>query len=688
MGRVILQFTERQASNNLGVNTSPILEIFDTSTHTTSAAGTPTTTYNVNEIGGFSVGDTFYVGADSTPKTITVINGPDGTGFGIGSFGVGAGDAAIYALGAAIILKERAADPGVDAYAAIFLDPDFATDISSNFPWTGDINNEWVFFIKPGEYGVRYSRPVATTLRADHSVEFKEVSEFRPVTGTSSLSGGLYEAINRLPGAGGTALLDHGILVYTPNPGVGVGPGIQLNPTTRLIGKGPQHTTIRLADDVSANLAVDSAVLDLGIQDDIEISNLTIDGNLANAANQAQDDYDGIRGSGSNEDVVLRNVRITGVRHGVNFGGSNIDSNRMILDNVFVEDVAGRGIWLRRVKKARLTNCKVITCADAGIEINKAAAGTSDDVILTGCLVNRATAPSYILDGGSETGALIHLASLNNAIINNCILWNNSAATNNPGLRADLSVNRLLFSDNLVGLAGQWGIGLAVESIFEGNTIYRPATHGMNLSGVTSWESILIRNNLFIDMDEANVGPTEVYCLHIDMDASSPSATTLNKLSIIGNVLRDTRGRTDYGMSLETLHADGSTIQQLIVTDNDFADAALGLIKWGADPSVVNYRVRNNLSPDAYSGLAVLVAGTLAVQNTRWPTVSAGLVTPRFQVSRQGIGATGAAAMGLLTATYDGTDTMTITAAQLLDATAAVAADVSEVFWEFVGSAT
>ena len=236
MAKVVLSLPIRRTSDNvLYVNTSPQLEVFRTATYAT-AAGSSAISLPVAECGGISVGDSVYVGTNAA----AVVSGVSATS-GAGNLTI---PAASWSNNDAVVVKRKTGS-AQDAYTTIYDDPDFVTSIL--LPYTANTDNEWMFYIKPGRHGVRYSDSSGNTLQLDSEICFDELDFVQATPLHDSNTGGIREAVNKVSSTGGTVFLTPGDYTFST--------GVSYSITrSNLTIKGSPKARIKATDATQDNL--------------------------------------------------------------------------------------------------------------------------------------------------------------------------------------------------------------------------------------------------------------------------------------------------------------------------------------------------------------------------------------------------------------------------------------------------
>lgn len=150
------------------------------------------------------------------------------------------------------------------------------------------------------------------------------------------------------------------------------------------------------------------------------------------------------------------------------------------------------------------------------------------------------------------------------------------------------------------------------------------------------------------------------------------TSTTGNIVASAGN-LSATLGSVSAGTSVTAGTTVTATLGNITATNGNFVKGTAG------NKDVYSSVATTTAAGDNSAGTVTLVGGTATISTT---SVTA---SSKIRIYRQGIGATGAAALGLLTiGTITASTSFVINSVDQADATALQATDVSVVFWEIV----
>lgn len=258
--------------------------------------------------------------------------------------------------------------------------------------------------------------------------------------------------------------------------------------------------------------------------------------------------------------------------------------------------------------------------------------------------------------------------------------WINTVANSVWQLTSQSTSNAVL-SSNWVNLAATFG---NVDTITtQDSTVVVPTAGNINLSGSGSLATTGSGSTATV----ALTGLTN----HALLAGAGTSTVTKLPLGVNGTILAGVTGAdpafTATPSGLTSLAA-GTLAATTTVTAGTTITATLGAItatngnfvKGTAGNKDVYTSVATTTTAGANSaGTVTLVGGTATVATT---AVTAG---SKIRWSRQGIGATGAAALGIVTiGTITAGVSFVINAVQSADATALQASDVSSIWWEIV----
>ena len=632
MGREVFKYTEIDADDFQRVNqTTVTLEFFHTATYTTGS-GSPSTSLAVADRGGFNDADKLYIGTTDLDTGIE----SGGSTIGSGSFTIGSSS---WDDNDAVILYKR----GVTSQRATWYDdPDFTTVSTAII--TLDPNNEAVVFLKPGAYGLVF-KSGGTVVRTDYHEVIEELDWVTVTPEHKSSTAGIGEAVRRLnTTSGGKVYIPAGTFNITTAIKL-----LQLDGTTiadniHLSGAGPGLTILKVPNGTGD---IGNGIFDIGISNNITISDMTLNGNQADATNGANgaEDYEGIYSDGG-DDITIRNVVITQTRKGIySTTGTN---NRWLIQDCYINDVGAEGILVEDMNKCQIVDNKIVTCGNDGIAV-AGGGNANDDIIITNNYVNKSGTSTRIEDGGNQQGACVKIRNSNNVIVSDNVLIatiNVVGLTN--GIETDpADVNHCVFSNNIVRDTELAGILVANNCVVSNNYIFNAGEDGIKMlpSAATALETVTITNNTIVDCNETTNADNDIAGIHIDgadtiHDTPGPAtfAPTINHLVITGNNVFDSRAtaRMDYNVIIAA-KASTPSITKLVITGNDFSGATQQKsILWTAVdvtsvPEIVwRSNAMSNTTGDEYYGVATLATGAYVIINTNWPAHTGN----RFNISR------------------------------------------------------
>jgi hypothetical protein len=679
MARIVLSLPIRRTSDNvLTANTSPALEVFRTATYATSTLSS-STALAVAECGGIVTGCTVRVGTNAAVAA-SAVSATTGAGT------ITLATAQSWANNDAVVMTKTAA--AVDAYATVYYDQTYATAVLTQ-PIVANNDNEVRVYIKPGRYGVRWSNSAGTTLDLDHDVAFDETDWVQVTPQHDSKTAGIAEAIAKLSSKGGT--------VYVPAGTFTVTAAIVVPSNVRFIGAGIGATIITVPTGLTQ---FNSGIVDVGANSNVEIAYLTIDGNIAN--NASLTNPSNIFGAGASNIWIHNTEQKNAIKDGiVFFSGAGQTNSNVLIDHNYVHNIGLDGIQVFRGLRFIIADNIVVSTGSHGIYIGngtQAATDVSNQCTISGNIVDRSVAPTTLAVGlgGVQQGFLIgYDLSNNDLLIANNVASSAGSDTDDGigwGRPASSPVGlRIEILGNNVYKSGGFGIDVPMDGIVANNYVANPYSHGIALGAdpltpATDYvyKTVIIENNMVVDVNEGNQASASIGGIYIGI--GSNSNRTIDNLIIRNNVVTDSRAR--MGRALHVIATASQTIGNLIITGNDFSHAVTAAIYWNngvgspITTGITSIGFRDNRTKDVYYGEVTLVAGVSGTQarNTVWPAL-AGL---RFNISRTDVVSTGHA-IGLLEGKWDGTNTLTITARKPADALVEPA-DVSKVFWEFLGT--
>lgn len=179
-------------------------------------------------------------------------------------------------------------------------------------------------------------------------------------------------------------------------------------------------------------------------------------------------------------------------------------------------------------------------------------------------------------------------------------------------------------------------------------------------------------NSLTFSIPSTFIAPGTIASTTTITAGTGITSTTGNIVASAGN-LSATLGSVSAGTSVTAGTTVTATLGNITATNGNF-------VKGTAGNKDVYSSVATTTAAGANSaGTVTLVGGTATISTT---SVTA---SSKIRIYRQGIGATGAAALGLLTiGTITAATSFVINSVDQADATALAATDVSVVFWEIV----
>jgi len=659
MGREIFRYNEIDADDFVRVNQNTItLEFFHTATYTTNSGAAGATSVAVAEGGGFSNGDSIYVGTND----VDIQSGAGGaSGIGADTFTTTA-TAASFSANEAVVLHTSG---GSSQRATWYSDPDFATGSSAAI--TLDSNNEAEVFLKPGQYGIRFSQS-GTTLRTDYAEVIEELDWVQVTPGHTSTTAGILEAINKLGSGGGTVYIGPGTYNITSRILIS-------GDNIRLMGAGKDRTI--LFQPNSTNLA-DNGLIDY-TGDNGEVSDLTID---MNNDNNTTSTMKGITFTSVTDlyihDCIIKNCR----NHGIANSATGNASTRVMIKDNYLTNIGNRGIAIFYGVDCQITGNIIEQTNHHGIEVLN---GTSQDmdysrkILISDNIVDRSVActegnVSYdgflcAIGGGSE-----------DVIVCNNVFNDNSLSGGLDGIGWGFNTGsskaweRIVIDGNVVSNTGTFGIDAMTNCVISNNIVYKAGTHGIRFAGTDAelgFQGVVIDGNVVVDANEdaIDVGTDRIHGISIYLNENSQQ---VNNAVISNNIVRDTRGtkQCHYGLGIVKNNSATSTaVNNITITGNDFKNVLTASVDWLGDTgltaptnavdAITGLIWRNNLTTDAYRGEATLgttgsaVAGTADIQNTNWPALS----DLKFVISRTDDNGGGS---GALEGKYDQTNTLNI----------------------------
>jgi parallel beta-helix repeat protein len=659
MGREIFQYTEVDASDFLRVNQSVItLEIYHTATYTTNSGAAGATSVIVAEGGGFSNGDSIYVDTNN----VDINSGAGGaSGLGADTFTTTA-TAGTFAANDAVILHTS----GTHQRATYYSDPDFGTALTDPITLDSTTNSAAVF-LKPGQYGLVWKSD-GTVQRVDYHEVVEELDWVTVTPEHASATAGILEAVNKLGSGGGT--------VYIPPGTYNVTEKILISGNhVRIMGAGRERTVIFQPN--TTNLTGSGMFNFTGTNG--EISDLTID---MNSDNNTSSTTHGIAFTDVT-DLYIHDCRIENVRgFGISNSRTGNPSTRVHIRDNHITNIGRKGIYIAYGVNCQIRGNQVYNTNQHAVEFDH---GTSQDnhysrnCIMSDNIVDRGTAATT--SAVAYSGFLLAIGGGSQAILvtNNVLNDNTAAAGGTDGIgwgheQPGRNWQHVIIDGNVVSNTNTFGIKILSESVVSNNVIYKAGTHGIR------WESnnapvtidrTVVNGNVIIDANASNTTATNVHgiSLKIQETDSGDGAENINGGIISNNIVYDSAGQLKWALGFvkdKILRATTGTMNNIIVTGNDLEGVATASVDWDGDGTtdealangeMTNFRFRNNITKDAYTGTATLSSGTIAVQNTNWPAFAQ--TNMLFAVSR--IDNNASTNIGALAAEYNGTDTLTIT---------------------------
>lgn len=334
-----------------------------------------------------------------------------------------------------------------------------------------------------------------------------------------------------------------------------------------LVGAGKHRTFIKCKEGAKPATSFGaSALIQVGTPGnpahEFTLSQLTLDGSSASLDSDSDHQAGVMLIEGHSPTFLHLYITNTG-RCGITNTQSVVAHEDVTIDHCTINDSGQHGVYLHWVQGLVISQCSISRSGSHCVVLNAEDAGKApahkrcEDVLIADSFMTKAEPPTklYAPLGGKETGKFIQPGQGTDVWrVLNCVLFDNRNAKSD-GIGSEVSPanhpnfpTRGLIQGNTVIYAGAFGIDALHDVMVESNTIVRPGTHGIalayDLGG--SARNVSIVDNLIVEPDEQETGIVAAIA------AVSLIPGRVEGVSLIENTLKEHRGRTRYGVYLDT----------------------------------------------------------------------------------------------------------------------------------------
>lgn len=540
--RADLIYLEANQNDVVTVNTSPRVELFKVSTYTTTTEATVVNTLLVAEKDGIEAGDSLWVGTNA----IVVVSSVTGNASGAGT--VNLTSFITYNNNDAVLLAKKA---GVDDYVSAYDDPDNVTAVS--FPFAADDQNNFRFYVAPGDYGVRYSDTSNNTLRAQNGISFGQQEARAASLAAGSETYGIIGAFRRLPSTGGVIDIPGGTYMSEA-----VHTATKSFVTYR--GAGVGRTVWKFAD-ASTNIMFNISSAARVVVEDIEF-----DGNTANTAGGVM-----VAVTGSTfvwfrrckfKNTANHSVRLSSAAANVYFEDcefTNWGTQGASVSGIFVDAGCSR-VWIR---DSYFHDATALGTSGSGVFCGDVSSGTVNDIHIDGC--------DFDTIGTGSTGRAVTVAGAT-AGRDIFVRGNKIRSTGAYGIFLR-NMDGVTVADNPAIF--QCGVGIALQgcrrATVHHNGLHRCTTTGVLLESLSNtltpnaMEDTDVSHNVITDTDPSNTSAASGAIRVVATDAAD--TRTHRRLHIRSNIIEhDTTSMAAYGIRFQAQAA--SPFEDVSVVDN------------------------------------------------------------------------------------------------------------------------
>ncbi len=355
-----------------------------------------------------------------------------------------------------------------------------------------------------------------------------------------------------------------------------------------------------------AIFAIASGVANLTIQD------LQLDGN---ADNNSASTYSCINGW-STDNLTIRGMLIKNPPFcGILLSATTLPHSNFTISNNRVENIGWRGIQVQYGYIGSITENKVISTGGQGIALvtgSVIGANSCQGIVVSNNVVNRAVPPTTILVGQVEAEMMIIIdKGSTDILIDSNICYDNRNAGNDgiaigANTVGEAMYQSIVISNNIVTLAGGFGIDATSNCVVIGNIILQPATHGIVIAGDMGPDrkDTIIANNIIQSSNYSN-NPAVVAGIYIG--SAVDNGQTWRRLRVINNTIVDEGLKTTYAVYLD---ANKVSLDNVEISGNHLEPVAVQSIytSTAGGHLITNLRVHNNVEKSSWISLANIAA--------------------------------------------------------------------------------
>ncbi len=336
----------------------------------------------------------------------------------------------------------------------------------------------------------------------------------------------------------------------------------------------------------------------------VTIRDLHLDGN---ADNNTTSTYSAIRGENTDyltvRDTLIRNTPFNAIF----LAATTLPhTNFTIVGNRLV-NIGWRGIQVQYADTGIISRNNIFSTGSQGIAVTEGStvgANSSRRVVISGNIINRSVAPTTVLTGQVEKDMMIILGkgSLYMVVDGNICHDNSRAGDDGIAVGASSSTDpifqSIVISNNVVTLAGGFGIDATGQCIVTGNFISRAATHGIVIAGDlgANRKDTIIANNIIYNPNQSNnAAGSGIY-----IGPASAPASAWTRLRVLNNSVVDEGARVRYGIYL---NASNVAMNNLEIRGNDLEMVTIDSIKIVNPSNITNLRIRDNVEKNLFRSL-------------------------------------------------------------------------------------
>jgi len=385
--------------------------------------------------------------------------------------------------------------------------------------------------------------------------------------GTTDDTTAIQAAINAVAASGGVRV------VYLPSGTYIISGQLTLS-VGNIVIKGDGNSSIIKVKNGVLESELPSGFSMLGVAaglSNINIMDLQIDGN---ADNNTLRQYHGV-GVSASDYFTIKNCTVKNVpQNGVYLPASTTPHTNFSINHNRIENIGWRGIQVDYGQKGEIINNSIISTGSQSISVRQGTDSTygPSDVKVAHNYINRATPPTTILTGQVESDMMIILGlGATRCIIDSNICYDNRNAGNdgiaiNANASTDVQYQDIVISNNIVTLAGGFGIDTTSHCTCTGNIVLQAKTHGIVLAGDLgpSREDTIIADNLVENPGFGYTGGANISGILVT--SGNSTGQTYVRIKITDNIVRDEGTVMKYGVHLDATYP---TMNHIEISHND-----------------------------------------------------------------------------------------------------------------------